>query len=94
MYVDACDNYSETELKNRASVCEQRQFDALWSGGQARQGCEQQPSVATRNIWMTVHEKVQYFGPLLWIWVVPGWVTGTAPAVQGKEMKNTLFIVL
>ena len=30
MYVDARDNYSETELKNRASVCKQRR------AGQAR----------------------------------------------------------
>ena len=50
MYVDARDNYSETELKNRASVCEQRQFDAPWSGGQARQDRERQQSVAVPNI--------------------------------------------
>ena len=29
MYVDECENYSETELKNRASVYEQRQFNAV-----------------------------------------------------------------
>ena len=55
MYVDARENYSETELKNRASVCEQRQFNAAWSGGQARQGRERQPSIAERNIWMTLY---------------------------------------
>ena len=55
MYVDACDNYLETELKNRVSVCEQRQFDAPWSGGQARQGRERQPSAAMPNIWMTLY---------------------------------------
>ena len=59
MYVDARDNYSETELKNRASVCEQQQqFDAPWSGGQARQGRERQPSVAAPNIykWLCTKE--------------------------------------
>ena len=59
MYVDARDNYSETELKNRASVCEQRQFDAPCSGGQARQGCERQPSVAAPNIWMTLYISIR-----------------------------------
>ena len=54
-YVDARDNYSETELKNRTSVCEQRQFDAPWSGGQARQGRERQSSVAAPNRWMTLY---------------------------------------
>ena len=48
-------NYSETELKNRASVWEQRQFDALWGGGPARQGRERQPSVVERSIWMTLY---------------------------------------
>ena len=42
-------------LKNGASICEQRQFDAPWSGGQARQGREPQPSVAAPNIWMTLY---------------------------------------
>ena len=46
------------QLKNRASVCEQRQFDAPWSGGQARQGREWQPSVATSNTWMTLYIKL------------------------------------
>ena len=42
-------------LKNGASVCEQWQFDAPWSGGQARQCRERQPSVAAPNIWMTLY---------------------------------------
>ena len=42
-------------LKNRASVCDQRQFDAPWCGGQAGQGREWQPSVAVPNIWMTLY---------------------------------------
>ena len=33
MYVDARDNYSETELKNRASVRELQQFDAREAAG-------------------------------------------------------------
>ena len=44
-------------LKNGASVCEQQQFDAPWSSGQARQGRERQPSVAAHNIWMTLYKK-------------------------------------
>ena len=42
-------------LKNRESVWEQRQFDAPWGGGLARQGRELQQSVATRSIWMTLY---------------------------------------
>ena len=32
-----------------------------------------------------MHEKVPYFGSLLGIPVVSGWVTGAAPDVQGKN---------
>ena len=50
-------NYSENELKNRASVWEQRHFDAPWSGGPVRQGRERQPSVVARSIWMTLYKE-------------------------------------
>ena len=35
-----------------------------------------------------IHEKVQYFGPLLGIRMEPGWVTGAAPDVQGKYSEK------
>ena len=44
-----------SDWKKGASVCEQRQFNAPWNGGQARQGRERQPSVAAPNIWMTLY---------------------------------------
>ena len=46
MYVDARDNYSETELKKQSKCLQAAQFDAPWSGRQARQARERQPSVA------------------------------------------------
>ena len=35
-----------------------------------------------------IHWKFRYFGPLLWIRMVPGWVTGAVPDVQGKNAEK------
>ena len=57
IYIDRCvhkiTGIAVTE--KRTNVCEQRQFDAAWSGGQDRQGRERQPSVVARIIWMTLY---------------------------------------
>ena len=44
-----------TEKKKRASVCEQRHYEAPSGGGLASQGRERQLSAAARSIWMTLY---------------------------------------
>ena len=67
-------NYSETELKKRVSVWEQRQFLAPWGGGLARRGRERQPSVAAHSIWMTLYviHNTHFSSLNLWFQIILG----------------------
>ena len=40
-----------------------------------------------------IHVKVRYFGPALWIRVVPGWVQARRQICREKMARNTMFIV-
>ena len=49
--------------------------------------------VSTKLLRMTqIYEKVRYFGPVLWIRVVPGWVIG-AVAMCCEKMRNEMSIL-